>query len=223
MLARSANVLFLSSSLQLVFAALSVAWTGCCGPYICSQQAAYSSASKGQLLPLQSDCGKGVDCGQGCNHGQLKLGLPRPLLHAISGPFVPHEIVDPYQSTVQVPHSKFHPVPTRPVFAPLDEIGTRSGGIPQPSPTLATPPSGRPTLAPQEDDTRREIDDPQRDDRPQESDRPPRLLPSQTPAELIPPPTSASTERSVRSPRRTETPAQPSIRAASAEARFVER
>ena len=172
---RSVNDPFLSTSLQLVLAALVVAWTGCCGPYIRSQQSAYLPASEGHIPHPASGCGKGIDCAQGCYDGQLKLGLPQPILQAISGPFVPHEIVDPYQSTMHPPHSKFHPIPTRPVFTRLRETSTpgpvRSGFMPQPCPTCVIPPAGRPTLAPQESEPRSGLDDPRRDERPQETSR----------------------------------------------------
>ena len=94
---------FLCWSLRFAFVALLVAGTGCAGPYIRSQQTAYQTDPKGQISHLASDCGKGGDCGHGCSDGQLKLGLPPSILHAISGPFVPREIVDPYQSTAHPP------------------------------------------------------------------------------------------------------------------------
>ncbi len=197
MLARFAIGPFLSSSFQFGLAALLVSWTGCSGPYIRSQQFAYSSAPNTQQTHLASDCENGVDCGHGCIDGQLKLGLPRTILHAISGPFVPHEIVDPYQSTAHPPHSKFHPVPTRPVFAPLRLNGTpaatgQNGAnqLPQPSsPSIEASPS---------------------------------LPPSPTPAEMLPPPGNQASHRAVRSVRHSLRRPRPSTRAASEDGRFVE-
>jgi hypothetical protein len=134
---------YLSSSLQIACAALLVVGTGCSGPYIRSQQTAYQSAPKGEYAAHVSESGTGVDCGLGCDDGQLRLGLPRFVLHAISGPFIPREIVDPYQSTVHPPHSKFHPVPTRPVFAPLRQIGPLAPTSPE-GPLAPTRPEGPP-------------------------------------------------------------------------------
>ena len=41
----------------------------------------------------------------------------QPALHFLAGPFVPRDAAEQYQSTIRPPHAKFHPVPTRPVFA----------------------------------------------------------------------------------------------------------
>ena len=118
---RSQILPFLNSSWQFACAAFLVLGTGCSGPYIRSQQNAYQAAPHGEHSEHALVSEIDVDCGHGCDDGQLKLGLPQFFLHAISGPFVPQEIVDPYQSTALPPHSKFHPVPTRQVFAPMRE------------------------------------------------------------------------------------------------------
>ncbi len=96
----------------LVGAALVVS-AGCCAPLIRSDRLVDQpspSVAKGEeaastevAIPLFPD---------------RLVGICRPLLHYLAGPFTPQETIDQYQSAVQPPHSKFHPVPTRPVFAP---------------------------------------------------------------------------------------------------------
>jgi len=42
--------------------------------------------------------------------------LCQPILHRLAQPFIPREVAERDQPTVRPPHSKFHPVPTQPVF-----------------------------------------------------------------------------------------------------------
>lgn len=227
MLAR--NAIAQSKLRGWVLAGLLLPLTGCCGPYICSQQNLYAPTGKGH--PGHADCGKG-GC-EPCSDGQLKLGLPRPILHAISGPFLPHGIADPYQATTHPPHSKFHPVPTGPVFAP------RNAYLPTLAPTTAP---GQPTLAPSANSLPEPVEARPRPEIPGPSPgAPPRIdrrLPSQgpnapgRPAETEADEAPTLDQRTAAGRRRegarmwrlnTTSPPHTTIRAASAEARFIDR
>jgi hypothetical protein len=90
--------------------------TGCVG-LIPSQRLHTPQTAKGHVFhgrtysnPAASECCE--------NRQRLEDALPY-----VAGPFLPRgadsAIPEP-QPTIQAPHSKFHPVPTRPVFAPSD-------------------------------------------------------------------------------------------------------
>ena len=54
------------------------------------------------------------------------LSVFNPLVHCLAGPFTPRAAVEEYQAETRPPHSKFHPVPTRPVFMPDEQPPTPS-------------------------------------------------------------------------------------------------
>jgi len=91
-----------------------VAVTGCCSPLVRSQRLTDGlgfAESKppplpGAASPILFD---------------RVLALCRPALHRFAGPFTRRDTAAQYQETIRPPHSKFHPVPTRPVFAPPTE------------------------------------------------------------------------------------------------------
>lgn len=157
--------------------------TGCCGPYIGSQRGADFLPAAGRVPHVASDCEADCGCGQGFPDGERRRGLPSRILHAVAGPFTPHAIADPYQSAAHPPHSKFHPVPTRPVFAPLHEpspLAPNEAAYMAPGlPSLVVP-----SLAPAGDEMPAGPGGRQPGDAAEESHPLPRLLPAPRPAEL---------------------------------------
>lgn len=88
--------------------ALAVA-TGGCGPLVVSRR--FDPALPDANAPIPCDCGNLVEHSVRCLR---RRPTPLPGSEGISHGMIPE--ADP--NTIQPPPSKFHPVPTRPVFAP---------------------------------------------------------------------------------------------------------
>jgi len=183
------------------------------------------------------NCGSGGQCGGACVDGQLKLGLPHPILHAIAGPFLPRAIADPYQATVTPPHSKFHPVPTRPVFSPVSQFGplsqTGPGYFLEAGPTLAIPPAGSSQIGPSQIGPSHVVPPSSPEPRPLdvqpdvETMQPELMSPDQhpalEPADVEPRTAVNSSTNFTHGDLLGYLPAHPAIKAVSADARFIER
>lgn len=108
---------------------------GCAAPVIRSQRLhggrhTLPAIYQGHDHALPHDC---ESCGSRQRLRDLAPYVAGPLMHHQRQPYAPQ------QATIQPPHSKFHPVPTRPVFeqrhsySPPDPIGVQLVPVPEDS------------------------------------------------------------------------------------------
>jgi hypothetical protein len=95
-----------------IAAAILAAVPGCCGPMVISHRVSSPSIPADEMTRCH--------CGSIFEHAFLSAKSPhRPLP---GSDLASKGVIPPVDSdTIQPPHSKFHPVPTRPVFAPREE------------------------------------------------------------------------------------------------------
>lgn len=91
-------------------AAMSVVGSGCCNGFICSQR----FYENGENLEMCGDGGPNAACGMGARQCVARLFGRED--------FAPtdQEMIEK-QQTIRPPHSRFHPLPTQPVFQPRAE------------------------------------------------------------------------------------------------------
>jgi hypothetical protein len=97
---------------------------GCCGPVIRSQRFTETELDQVMACDAAIDSGDVCECRNVLDHFFVFARAPHALLPGAIADrrgFVP---VQPDEAAQNVPHSKFHPVPTRPVFAARD-VGSR--------------------------------------------------------------------------------------------------